>query len=102
MMIDGMPGDPIRLLTVLVCLTTCILALRDIVLRRGFMPRRVFVSVWCAHVVVFYCAYILTGRWAGEFAELRAWWPPVIVTHAALSSFALQLWNYFTGGKRGD
>jgi len=96
-----MAGDPIRVLTILACAITLVEALRDIRKNRGFVPRHVFTAAWCAHVLVFYSVYIISARWQPPFNSLQSWWPPVIVTHAALSLMALQLWKY-TGGGRKD
>lgn len=97
----GLPGDPIRVITVLAAAVTLFLSLRRIIIAEGFMPRHVFVAAWCAHVVVFYAAYVFTGRWQPPYDGLQSWWPPIIVAHAAMSLFALQLWN-LVGGDRDE
>lgn len=93
----GGGGDPLRVLTIAACAVTLVLALRHVRLRDGFTPRHIFVATWAAHVIVFYVVYYASNRWQPPLDVLQPFWPPIIVTHAALSLLALQVWRLVSG-----
>ncbi len=95
-MIEGLPGDPIRVMTVIAAVVALALSVRRMLRGDGFMPRQVFFVSWVLHAVIFYGVYFYS-RWTPPFDFLQPWWPPVLVTHSALMILSLEIWGVIEG-----